>query len=521
MNKPVYPYAPGQIFKNRGYRKYGPAYTTWQHRVRYGLGIKNPPKMVASGFLGGLSFEWKGSHSATILSREAGLPVHPKLTSALFENLEPCGYMNEKISNSLFAALLEVPMVQFTVLKATTSAVGGARKLKAGNYISVGRSEDNSETGLEVVKLGNQPNSSRCTRLCPYEYFKKTCYDMCDIFLPSSTYSSNPDLFLLPSSSFVWFWKSDRWIPGRVLVSKASNRGKNIKFEILEVQGPDKHYMPGDPLFETLGPELKVHRKISKMIRADQIRVAVRNITGLTKSQSAPNFGPEIVRLLIRDYQLPVLESYKMRMLKSTAYKTCASFEAFMEAYKTVNAKPLQPLCSPYLNHIARHVYRAAVECTPLFWGSDTLDRLENTDSNELAKSCGVNTEKPPWVQSCSLYNMERYFGLTPKEVDRQSGKYKVQFTVVENQPVVKVSIRKTRAPHEFLVPKMVQDRGQDFVQRYLEAQVKEAVSSHSNVSYKRTIDIEAPVEEQVKICNGGNSEFELQTLTTIEKVNV
>lgn len=521
MNKPVYPYAPGQIFKNRGYRKYGSAYTTWQHRLRYGLGIKNPPKMVASSFLGGLSFGWRGNYSATILSREAGLPVHPKLTSALFENLEPCGYVSEGASNSLFAALLEVPMVQFTVLKATTSSVGGARKLKAGNYISVGRSEGDSETGLEVVKLGNQPNSSRCTRLCPYEYFKKTCYDMCDIFLPSSMYSSNPDLFLLPSSSFVWFWKDDRWIPGRVSVSKASNRGKNIKLEILEIQGPDKHYVSGDLLFQTSGPELKVHRKISKMIRADQIRVAARSFTVLAKSQSAPNFGAEIVRLLVRDYQLPVLESYKMRMLKSTAYKTCASFEAFVEAYKTVNAKPLQPSCSSYINYVAKHVYRAAVEGTPLFWGSDTMDQLEGTNSNDLAKACGLNTEKPAWIQSCSLYNMERYFGLSHKEVDHQSGKYKVQFTVVESQPVVKVSIRKTRTPHEFLVPKMVQDRGQDFVQKYLEARVKEAVSSHSNVSYRRTIDIEAPVEEQVKISNSGNSEFELQKLTTIEKVNV
>lgn len=486
--KPVYPFAEGQVFKNTAYRKFGDReMARWQDMVRSGLMLPQMSKFWMANTTSGLLFSSRNRLSRCVPANVVGYPINPAVTQKLFKFLEPDGYLSPLASNQLMRSICTVPLIKFSVLKTSVSASGGTRKIKAGEYVSVGPESESQNgrnrrsVGLDLLKVaGRGINNSRLPYTVSFwEGFDDTNYDMRNFFLPSCTFTKTGDLFLLPKNSFIWAWHSERWVPCTVFVSKVG--ADKIKWSVSKIsmrEGGETEV--GDQIICIEGKEISVHRKVAKLISTDAIRVAFRGITNMVPAQSSTAVSPEIARLLVSNYNAPVLDSFKMRLLKSTKYKNCLTFKDFMKEYYESSNNTV--LSASYIGTtlasklVAEYVVRSANDQTPLFWNIRAIDRLENNTKIEDAISrIGFSTSYTQW-RTMSGHDLDRWLDHAPGMGEKSHKLFEVDYTIVEKEPMVIVRQRKSVEPLKIEVPEMIMLRGEKAVKRYIDIATNEVI---------------------------------------------
>ena len=135
--KTIFPYAPGQYWKNKAYR----SSDSQRKDLISRWNLRSSKNIFSTKYISGISLADRPSdrgHVITFRYAALGDPINKAVSDIIFDSMEPAGFYSELYDNHLLHYLTTIPFIPYEVLNTITPVDGPIIKIPKGKYISVG-----------------------------------------------------------------------------------------------------------------------------------------------------------------------------------------------------------------------------------------------------------------------------------------------------------------------------------------------------------------------------------------------
>jgi len=506
-NKPVYPFSQGQYFENLAYRTPHDVQEERKSFIQEALNLRNSKHIFVEDSVECLTLCDRPYVNYTAQRKRlnpsfCGYPINPKVSEKLFYLTQPAGHWFKHYDQKIIELLTTVPLVPFRVIKNIKSLSGTGNILPNGSYFSVGtvQGPENNEalqsTGsirtpfFEAIEvLGN------ATKMFKVFDSRWTIdrFSVQNIFIPVKAFSAAEQvgLVLLPNGSVTWLWHDGKWKTVKVSTTFCRKAKNSFCTKFTEIDTDSQGVLLEKTcLLEINGKEIEVHKRISKLLDQDELRIAFRSFSEITNNRVAVQPRSQLLSMIAKNFKSEFLDPYKMNLLKSTEYKNMSSFGEFALAL----AKKSSPLVAVLLDKVhsdwlSEFAVAAAKDGTPLFWGVDTM--LNNKWSSYFKKAlmaAGFQVSS-----SAAVTNMygHYHFGINANDVkDSLQKKVSVSFSATVERPVIQRYTIEPKETQSVMVPEFVIRKGETAVKQYVANSFNENIHEYQLDRYKKTSEM-------------------------------
>lgn len=499
------PYSFGQLFKLVGNKK-----NTAKLALINSLELREDTKsMIAATSENGVSFYKSHNKNepyiGTIDCKILGYPkVDQNKMDKLFSGTKPDGYFDRSLSHSFIEALLRSNFVSLETIKNTrpinkpTNVV-----IEGGSYISTRFINKSTEKiNLASAYTGRQVGSLT-TGPIPVEYYT---WNFFDFYIPSCNFSDDtaPDLAILPSGSIVWVWEQteNKWTTCVVENTKSKNRSKiSSQFKRIELHEEKVKYTD-IVLSVNASNERSLTNTIHKMIQKDQIRIVISSLKNISPSNNRYNkvqINQTMLKLIKNSFECDFLESLKLSIFDSSEYRSCNSFNEFMDLLFKTKGRPLVARYQDksLLNNVAIHAIKAAKNNEPLFWGlKETYSwETEEEEKNKILKtlSYGFCNNTGTAALSIDLHGALAFCDSRLKYLigyGNPTSNHTIQQQCVEVNTIIDIQNkvlleRDDTETYSVLIstPTYIHEMGEKAVRKFVEAKLS-SINSKGNIKY-------------------------------------
>jgi hypothetical protein len=340
-----------------------------------------------------------------------GDPFHHQVHHIFYDTLKPCGFYHNKAINALCRLIVNLSFVRYTVFSETRQINNKAFRIKKGQYISA--STPIEDRNSKIIHSAVEANSCRPTHYSS-NYFEFTHFDLSDIFFSSYLISnSGIGLFILPSGSVFWFKKENKWVTCvcEYEMPKAFPRGKvKINFREIDEDGIAKDEI----IFCCVQREQYLHKTIAKMIKNDEIRIAISNIKSINNPGASISSGmlacainANAMSMLMKNFHSSIFDQLKIRALQNTNIKKLKNFDDLVDAIAKNRRNHLTAIqySGETMLFARKEAVKACNNNTPLFWElgvkmdyiTNAIQKVVNEQNsyyyNSDLESFGINQE--------------------------------------------------------------------------------------------------------------------------------
>jgi hypothetical protein len=506
-DKPVYPFSQGQYFENLVYRT--PNYVQEQRKgfINEALNLRNSKYFFVEDSVECLTlcdrpYTNYSAQKKRLRPSFCGYPINQKVSEKLFELTQPAGHWFPHYDQKIIELLVTIPLVPFRVIKNIKSLSGSGNVLPNGSYFSVGTVQG-SENHEVLQSTGCTPTPffeaievlGNATKMFQVFDSRWTAdrFSVQNIFIPVKAFSAAEQvgLVLLPNGSVTWLWHDGKWKTVKVSTTFCS-KGKNsfcTKFTEIDTNAQGI-LLEKTCLLEINGKEIEVHKRISKLLDQDELRIAFRSFSKITSNPRASHPRSQLLSMIAKNFKSEFLDPYKMNLLKSTEYKNMSSFSEFALAL----AEKSSPLLAVLLDKVhsdwlSEFAVAAAKDGTPLFWGVDTM--LDNRWSSYLKQALIAAGFHPNSTGPVANMYGHYHFGVTAKDVkDGLQKKVSVSFSATVERPVIQRYTIEPKETQEVMVPEFVIRKGETAVKQYVANSLNENIHEYQLNNYKTTSEM-------------------------------
>lgn len=529
-NKPVYPFSQGQYFENLVYRTPHSVQAERKRFIHEALNIRNSKYIFVEDSVESLTLCDRpyinyNAQKKRLNSSFCGYPINPKVSEKLFYLTQPAGHWFKHYDQKIIELLTTIPLVPFRVIKNIKSLSGTGNILPNGSYFSVGTVQglENNEalqsSGLTRTPLFEaievlEGSTSMFQIFDPKWTLNR--FSVQNIFIPVKAFSAAEQvgLVLLPNGSVTWLWHDGKWKTVKVSTTFCSKARNSFCTKFTEIDTDSQGVlMEKTCLLEINGKEIEVHKRISKLLDQDELRIAFRSFSKITSNPRAGHPRSRLLSMIAKNFKSEFLDPYKMNLLKSTEYKNMSSFSEFALAL----AEKSSPLLAVLLDKVhsdwlSEFAVAAARDGTPLFWGVDTM--LNNKWSSYFKQALiAAGFQLSSSVAVTNMYGLY-HFGINAKDIkDSLQKKVSVSFSATVERPVIQRYTIEPKETQSVMVPEFVIRKGEIAVKQYVANSFNENIHEYQLNNYKTTSEM-----THQKTRSGG--EIKIQVNLSSIKVN-
>lgn len=506
-DKPVYPFAQGQIFENLNYRcsNYSADTATIERRnfIKDVLDLRSAKYFFVDNSIDSLTlcdrpYSCGNSYKKRFRPNFCGYPIHPKITEKIFNQTKPAGHWFGPYDQGLINVLREFPFIPFKITKSTKSLNSTNLTIPKGDYISIGKVAGTAENRALTTQSYGPTSYFSAVEIDGKNQkifdiydarFQYDCFSALNVFVPSRAFSNhqNVGLTLLSNGSIVWLWHDSKWKTCKVsTVPYADGVTSSTAFIELDLNsnGTVKKL---ECLLEIVGHELKIHKTIAKLIEQDDLRIAIRSMTQIIRNSNLVHSRAHIVKTLANNYGSEFLEPYKMQLLRSTDYKNMSCFNDFALAM----AKKFPPLTAhvlskTHMDSVAEYAVLAAKNGTPFLWGVTEALKSPLLETLKHAITAAGFDMEPMEHYSMKVYSLY-HFGLQAKEIKHEQRKtVKVSFSAKVSKTVTETYKVQSPEDLEFQIPDFIYMKGDAAIKSFVKEHFDTLESEYNIRDYKK-----------------------------------